>query len=136
MKLTNKVVVITGGSKGLGRAMAEILVKKGARVVLCGKDAFGLKKTVDELGATGFLADVTNEKDVLSLAKNTVDTFGNIDIWINNAGVWLPPKSIIDVNMDDVRDLFNVNIIGTIHGMRAAVEQMSKQENGMIVNII
>ncbi len=136
MKLNNKVVVITGGSRGLGKAMAEILIKKGARIVLCSKDAEALKKTADELGAKGFSADVTNETDILNLAENTVNTFGQIDIWINNAGVWLPPKSIVDVNLDDVRNLFNINIFGTINGMRAAVKQMSKQGHGTIVNII
>lgn len=136
MKLTDKVIVITRGSKGLGRAMAEIFVKKGARVVLCSKDPLGLKKTADELGVTGFPADVTIEADVLDVAKKTVDAFGHIDIWINNAGVWLPPKSIEDVSMGDVSNLFNVNVFGTMHGIRAAAKQMKMQEAGMIVNII
>ena len=87
--MNNEVVVITGGSKGLGRALAEQCIARGCRVVICAKDTGELEAVAKEIGATSFVADVTKETDVKALADFTVSTFGRIDIWINNAGVWM-----------------------------------------------
>ncbi len=126
MKLQNSVVVITGGAKGLGNEMAKILINKGAKVVLCDKDE-----------STGIIkADVTNEADLLNVAKKAVEEFGRIDLWINNAGIWMPPQAIEETDLEKAHKLFDVNVFGTINGLRAAIRQMKIQKAGTIVNII
>jgi 3alpha(or 20beta)-hydroxysteroid dehydrogenase len=123
--MQHKVVVITGGGKGLGKAMAEMLEAKGATVVVSYRESSG----------KGIRADVTQEADVNNLAAEVVAKYGKIDIWINNAGVWLPQQHIEDVDIQKAQQLFQVNFFGTFFGMRAAVRQMKKQGSGMIVNI-
>ncbi len=126
MKLQNAVVVITGGAKGLGNEMAKILVSKGAKVVLCDKDeAEGVIK-----------ADVTKESELLDVAKKAVEEFGHIDLWINNAGIWMPPETLESIDLEKARKLFDVNVFGTIDGMRTAIRQMKIQKSGTIMNII
>ncbi len=112
MNLKDKSIAITGGTKGLGKSMAEILTSKGAKVSVCGREN----------------ADVTDEAQLTAFAEK----IGNIDIWINNAGVWMPPESIENIDMEKARNLFNINLFGTINGMRVAKRNM---KNGIIVNI-
>ncbi len=135
MNLSKKVVVITGGSKGLGRAMAKILKEKQATVIVCSTDKAALKSTADELQITAFPCDVTDEAQVQEVADKTVQEFGMIDIWINNAGMWLPTIPLEETDMEKVQKLFQVNVFGTIHGSRAALRFMKKQGNGTIMNI-
>lgn len=134
--MKDKVIVITGASKGLGRAMAQILASKGAQVVISGRDAQDLAQLSKEIGATAIVADVTREDQVSELAARTVAASGRIDIWINNAGVWLPRASIEDTDMKRAHDMLEVNLFGTVYGSRAALIQMKKQGQGMIVNIL
>ncbi len=126
MKLQNSVIVITGGAKGLGKEMAKILLSKESKVVLCDKDeAEGVIK-----------ADVTNESDLLNVAKKTVEEFGRIDLWINNAGIWMAPQALEETDLEKAHKLFDVNVFGTICGMRTAIRQMKIQNSGTIMNII
>lgn len=116
MNLKDKVIVITGGTKGLGLAMSEILTSKGSKVSVCGRAD----------------ADVTDEAQLTNFAEKVISKYNNIDIWINNAGVWLPPESIENIDMEKARNLFNINVFGTINGMRVAKRNM---KSGTIVNI-
>ncbi len=136
-RISNKVVVITGGAKGLGRAMASGFVKKGARVVIFDRDKEALQLAVDGLDITGFVVDVTSEVEVMTFANKVASAFGRIDIWINNAGIWMPQDILEDVNLEKAQELFQINVFGTIHGTRAAVRQMKLQRGeGTIVNIV
>lgn len=134
--LENKVVVITGAARGLGKAMAEILAAKKARVVISGKNKETLEQTAKTLGVVSVVADVSKQEEIQNLAKQTLLQFGKIDMWINNAGVWLPRMNIEEVPLKRVHDLFEVNFFGTLHGSLAALTQMKKQGNGTLVNII
>ncbi len=136
MTLSNKIIVITGGAKGLGFAMTKLLVEKGARVVISGTDEAKLNQVADELKVTTFKGDVTNELEVNDLAQFTVSKFGRIDMWINNAGIWMPPESLEEMSLDKAQKLFQTNFFGYMHGMRAAISQMKTQNQGTIVNII
>jgi len=136
MDLKNKVVVITGASKGLGRSLAILLAEEGAKLVLAANDKSGLKELEKDIGGEVFTVDITHENQVQKLAEFAVDKFGRIDAWINNAGVWLPHVSIEEMDMNRVRDLFQTNLFGQIYGSRVALKEMRRQKSGVILNII
>lgn len=134
MELKNKVVIITGGTKGLGRSLALSLEKEGSFVVVCAKneDRFiDLPNTI-----LGIKADVTKEEDLNNLLKIVLDKFGKVDIWINNAGIWLPHLPIEEVDWKRAHDLIEVNLFGTVYGSKVALAQMRKQGLGIIINIL
>lgn len=134
MQLKDKTIVITGGTKGLGRAMAEAFVKEGANVVVCARREEDLKDLPE--GINGIKADVTKEEELKNLANATLEEFGQIDIWVNNAGLWMSHSFIEDFDMNKVRNMMDVNVIGTINGSRVAIRSMKEKGFGTIVNII
>ena len=136
MELRNKIAVITGSTSGLGKALADLLVKEGAKVVVNGRNAVEANKVATEIDAIPVIADVANEKEVGALAQKIVDRFGRIDIWINNAGIWLPHGPAEDLDMERVRRMVDVNLFGTMNGSIAALRVMRKQNEGIIVNIL
>lgn len=136
MEIKDKVVVITGGAKGLGKSLSKAVLEMGARVVICDNNEAELAATSKDLGITGILADVTSEPEISEVTKKVVTMFGRIDVWINNAGVWMPPVSLEDVDLQKAKELFEINVGGTIIGMRTAIKQMKSQKSGMIVNIV
>ena len=133
--MNKEVVVITGGTKGLGRALAEQCVAKGCRVIICAREKDEVEAVAREIGTTPFVADVTKEADVKALADFAVATFGQIDIWINNAGVWIPHAPVEQLDIERVRHMFEVNVFGVMSGSHYALLQMRKQEKGIIINI-
>lgn len=135
MNLKDKVVVITGGTKGFGRAMAELFVSEGAKVVICSHHKENAEKAAGEIGAVGMYADVTRENELTNLAEAAQNKFGRIDIWINNAGVWMNGLAE-ESSMEKVREMFEVNVMGTINGSRVALRLMKKVNSGVIINIL
>lgn len=89
MELKNKVVVITGANKGFGRELAKAFVAKEALVTISGRDQKDVEQAAHELGTEWFVADVTKESEIVELATAVVTKHGRIDIWVNNAGVWM-----------------------------------------------
>lgn len=134
MNLSDKSVVITGGTKGLGKALATSFLKEGAKILVCSRD--DIKPADLEENIFWQMADVTKESDLENLAKTAVEKFGHLDIWINNAGVWLPHAFVEDFDMEKVKEMFNVNVFGTMNGSRVALRLIKKQNFGCIVNII
>lgn len=134
MNLKGKVIVITGGSKGLGKALAFCFLKDGSRVVVCSKNEEELKSLGNEI--TGIKADVTKENEIRALAEKVIIDFGRIDVWINNAGIWLPHRPIEETDWKRAHDLMEVNLFGTVYGSKIALAQMHKQGFGSIINII
>jgi len=122
--LKEKVVVITGAGRGLGKCIAEAFAKRGAKVV------------ASDLHSSSFAADVRDEVAVQKLAADVVAQYGRIDIWVNNAGVWLPKMPVEELDMQKVRGLFEVNVFGAMNGCRAALVVMKKQGSGTIVNVV
>ena len=129
------IVVITGGSKGIGKALAVALIAQGAEVVICSRDKIEIDATALEIGAKSFVADVTKAGDVAALARFAVDTFGRIDVWVNNAGVWMPHSPLQNLDLERVRQMFDINVFGLMYGTKAALVEMQKQGSGTIVNI-
>ncbi len=121
--LKGKVVVITGAGRGLGKTMADIFTSRSSIVV-----------TTDIKGAN-IPVDVTSERELNTVVKEIISNFKKIDIWINNAGVWLPKTAVEDIEMEKIRTLFEVNVLGTIQGTRAVLPSMKEKGGGTIVNI-
>ncbi len=136
MELNNKVVVITGGSSGLGKELAIALKNEGCKVVISSSNGSELSKTASEVKVAAIKADVTKEGEVEKLGKFAVEKFGRIDIWINNAGIWIPHCPIEELDMKRVHQMIEVNLFGTVYGSRVALIQMKKQGYGTIINII
>ena len=133
--LKDKIVVITGGTHGLGKAMALNCHESGAKVVVCARDEVGFDELV-KLGILAVKADVTKESDIGNVMKVTLEKLGRVDIWINNAGIWLPHEVIEKTDWTRAHDLMEVNLFGTVYGSKTALMQMRKQGSGCIVNIL
>jgi NAD(P)-dependent dehydrogenase (short-subunit alcohol dehydrogenase family) len=134
MELKNKVVIITGGTKGLGKAMAFSFAEEGAHVLVCARNQEELDSLPENI--IGIKADVTKEDELNNLLESAIKKFGQIDIWINNAGLWLPRLYTEDFDMDEVKKMFDVNVFGTMNGCRVALRYMKEKNIGTIINII
>jgi len=135
MNLTNKVVVITGGSKGFGKSLAMFLKKEECQVVISSNNIEDLKKASQELSVDFSLTDVTKPEDLKILANYVNNKYGRIDIWINNAGIQIAPSLVEDVNIDKLKRLFNINFFGYFYGCQTALRIMKVQKSGMIINV-
>ena len=137
-RLEDQVMVITGGTSGIGLATAKRAAARGARVVLCSRNEPELRETVsaiEERGGTArsVVADVANQEDLERLAAIAIEEFGSIDTWVNNAGVSFY-GNLMEVAIEDIRRLFEVNFWGTVYGARAAVARL-RGNGGTLINI-
>jgi NAD(P)-dependent dehydrogenase (short-subunit alcohol dehydrogenase family) len=137
MRLENKVAIITGGGGGIGRATAIRFAKEGARVLVAdiGEEA-GIK-TVQLIKESGGEADfvrvnMTKPEDVEHMVQKALDTFGKLDILINNAGVKSDEKKIPDVSLVEWQEVFDINTTGVFLGMKYVIPRM--ESGGSIVN--
>jgi NADP-dependent 3-hydroxy acid dehydrogenase YdfG len=137
--IAGKVVVITGASSGLGEATARLLAAEGARVVLGARRAERIQTLADELTGRGGNAlavttDVTDRHQVQRLVDLAVQTYGRIDVMINNAG--LMPQSLLEhLKVDEWDRMIDVNLKGVLYGIAAALPHMQRQQAGHIINV-
>jgi NAD(P)-dependent dehydrogenase (short-subunit alcohol dehydrogenase family) len=136
-RLGEQVMVITGATSGIGLATARRAAERGARVVLCSRNEPALQETVAQIEHSGgtaraVVADVTSPDDVERLAETAVGEFGALDTWVNNAGVSFYGR-LTEVALEDMRQLFEVNFWGMVHGVRAAVPRL--RGGGALINI-
>jgi len=129
-----KTIVITGAASGLGKELS-ILFSKENNVVVSDINEEKLNQLAQEINATPFIANVTKEEDVKNLRNKTVEKFGKIDIWINNAGIWFPDCYFEERENQKIKNIFEINVYGVIYGSKYAAEQMKKQKYGHIINI-
>jgi NAD(P)-dependent dehydrogenase (short-subunit alcohol dehydrogenase family) len=137
--LTGKTAVVTGGSRGIGKEMAEGLAEAGANVMLCARRAEWLDETVSRFKANNFnvagtLCDVAKPEQVQAVVDKTVSTFGSVDILINNAGVsWGAMPE--DMPLEKWQQVLDVNLTGCFLFAQAAGREMLKNNGGSIINI-
>lgn len=129
----NKVVLITGGSDGLGRSIAKDIVKNFTVVILSPSED-KLKKVSEEIGCEYVLGDVSNYESVVDAVSKIVKRYGRIDCLVNGAGLWIQDE--LDMNDPSlIRKVIEVNTLGTILMAKAVIPQMKKQKQGLIINI-
>ncbi len=134
MNLKNATALITGGTSGIGRAIAESLTGAGARVAVTGRDRERLEETARVLNALPIQADVTNESDVGRTYREVLDTFGHLDILINNAGYGLF-KPLVDIDRTEFDAILQTNVTGAMLMGREAARHFVSKGQGNIVNI-
>lgn len=135
MDLQGKVVGITGGSQGFGKALAKAFTVAGSKVIISSNDTESLDATARELNLDSYRCDVTSSEQVQSFGDYIIDKYDHIDIWINNAGIQIAPNQIENVNNQKLRKLFDVNFFGYYFGCQVVIPIMKKQKYGMIINI-
>ncbi len=137
--LTGKTAIVTGGSRGIGKEMAEGLAEAGAELMLCARRAEWLDETLDEFRGRGFraegkLCDVSKPEDVQAVVDETVEKFGKVDVLINNAGIsWgaMPEE----MSLEQWQKVLDVNLTGCFLMAQAVGREMLKRESGSIINI-
>jgi 3-oxoacyl-[acyl-carrier protein] reductase len=134
MDLKNAVVLITGGSSGIGRAAAQMLKEAGARVAITGRDADRLAEAARSLGVVGIQADVSNEADVLRTFRELKEKLGDLDVLINNAGIGVF-KELIDMDRAGFDAVFATNVTGAMLMAREAAKIFKERKRGNIINI-
>ena len=137
-RIEDQVIVITGASSGIGLATAKMAAERGAKVVLVARDPEGLASARVEIEGRGgrvvtAVADVASFEEVRGVAKVAVDAFGQIDTWVNNAGLSIYGP-VEEVPVEDARRLFDVNYWGVVHGSLTAITRL-KDHGGAVINL-
>jgi glucose 1-dehydrogenase len=136
-KLAGRTVVLTGATRGFGNAMARAFLEEGANVMICGRGDAAVGRAHSDLGAraSGLACDVADLDAVRALADATVQRFGGIDVWVNNAGISGLYGELETLPVDRFEAGIRTNILGCYHGTLAALEHMLPRRAGKIINI-
>ncbi len=133
MNIKDKIVVITGGASGIGRAMATRFINDGAKqVVIADVNADGLNEVAAQIGARAIATDVSDEAAVKSLIKTTEDDYGQIDLLCNNAGIGSPGGP--EVDNECWEQIWQINVMAHVYAARAALPHMLSRQDGYILN--
>jgi NADP-dependent 3-hydroxy acid dehydrogenase YdfG len=137
--IADKVVVITGASSGIGETIAKFLARHGAKVVIGARRKNRIDAVVKEISpaggkAVGFAVDVTKRPEVEALVRGAVDSFGRVDVIVNNAGI-MPIAPIEALKVEEWDRMIDVNIKGLLYGVAAVLPIMQKQKQGHIINM-
>lgn len=140
-RLAGKVAVVTGGTRGLGLAIARAYAKEGATVVVASRTQSSVDRAVDGLRAdgaraAGIVCDVGDVGQVHALAQHAVDRFGRLDIWVNNAGLSAPYGPTLEVSPDQFLRVIQTNILGTYYGSLVAMQHFVAQDSGKLINLL
>jgi glucose 1-dehydrogenase len=139
--LLNKVAVITGGTRGIGLAIAQAFGREGASVVIASRSQESVEHAVAQIGtadgvAAGMAIDVSQPEQVKALADLALSQFGRLDIWVNNAGTSGPYGPTVDLAVADFTQVLQTNILGVYHGSRIAVRHFRQQGSGKLINVL
>jgi NADP-dependent 3-hydroxy acid dehydrogenase YdfG len=139
MLLKDKVAIVTGASRGIGKSIALLFSKEGAKISAIARTEHDLKKLKDEIESTGskcliFKGDVSDENDVKNAVEKTIQEFGRIDILVNNAGFGIY-KPVVELTTDEFDKMVAVNFRGVFLFTKYVLPYMMKQNSGVIINI-
>jgi 3-oxoacyl-[acyl-carrier protein] reductase len=134
MKLTNATVLVTGGSAGIGRAIAQVLVEAGARVAITGRDKARVEAAAAAIGAHPVQADVSREADAARTMREVIATFGHLDVLVNNAGIGSFAK-LVDQDLASFQAVIATNVTGAMLMAREAARHFVERQQGHMVNI-
>jgi NAD(P)-dependent dehydrogenase (short-subunit alcohol dehydrogenase family) len=139
VNITDKVALVTGGTKGIGFAIAEELAKAGANVFVCARDQAEVASAVEQLSSFGLAAgttcDVRDEVQVKTMLASAADKLGGVDILINNAGVGYMSKTVEEMQGDEFRQTLETNLFGVFYACHYAIPMMKNRGGGYIINI-
>lgn len=134
-RLQGKVALITGAARGIGRAFAERYLAEGADVMIADLDVERARKTAHQLGCQSCSLDVTQQSSIDWAVESTIQSFGRIDILINNAALFTAAP-IVEIERDDYQRIMDVNVAGTLFMIQAVARQMIAQgQGGKIINM-
>ncbi len=135
MKLSGKIALVTGGSRGIGLATAKILSENGATVVITAKDEKRLESAVKEIpNAIGIAANIRNTNDVKNVVSKVIAKFAKLDILVNNAGIFPKIKKLHEIDEDEWNEVLDVNLTGQFRFTKEAIPYLQKT-CGSIINI-
>jgi len=140
MNLKNKTAIVTGGTKGIGRGIAEALIREGVSVCISARHPEDLTEAVDQLNqlgggrAVGFVCDVRDYRSVKGLVAHTVKELGGLDILVNNAGIGIF-QTVAETSPEDFRAVLETNLFGVFYCCREAIPLMRQRGGGYIINI-
>jgi 3-oxoacyl-[acyl-carrier protein] reductase len=136
MTIKNKVAIVTGGTRGIGRAIAQALVDEGLAVCISARNQSEIDLAVKELGGAtiGFLCDVREHSQVKALIDYTVEKLGGLDVLVNNAGIGMF-ETVEETPPADFRAILETNLFGVFYCCHEAIPQMKKRGGGYIINI-
>ena len=135
LKLSGKIALVTGGSRGIGYGIAKILSENGAMVVITARDSKRLENAVANIpNAIGFVANIKDRNEVVSVVDKTIKKFGKLDILVNNAGMFPKIKRLHEIDEDEWNEVLDVNLTGQFRFTKEAIPHLQKT-SGCIVNI-
>ena len=139
MNLNGKTAVVTGGTKGIGYAIAEALLRAGVSVFVCGRRKSEMRAALERLSqlgrAAGETCDVRSEDQVRQMLDEAVRTFGGVDILVNNAGMGIFGKTVEEMSGDEFRQTLETNLFGVFYACHHAIPLMKARGGGYIFNI-
>ena len=139
MNLSGKAAVVTGGTKGIGLAIAESLARAGASVFVCSRSRDDIEAAIGQLSAFGEIAgklcDVRVEDQVRAVLESCEKRFGGVDILVNNAGIGIMDKTVEETTADEFRQTLETNLFGVFHACHHAIPMMKRRGGGYIINI-
>ncbi len=139
-RLQNKTAIVTGGGKGIGKAIALAFASEGATVVVAGRDLSRLEETVETIcshkgTAMAIQTDVADEQQVKQMVAGTMDTYGQIDILVNNSGIIGPVSPVVDMDLNEWNETLAINLTGAMLCSREALKVMIPRRTGTIIAI-
>jgi NAD(P)-dependent dehydrogenase (short-subunit alcohol dehydrogenase family) len=135
LKLSGKVAIVTGGSRGIGKSTATLLAQHGADVVITSKNKINLENAAKEIkNSIAVVGDIRKKTDVENVVKNTLEHFGKIDILVNNAGIFPKVKPLHEISEEEWNEVIDVNLTGQFRFTKAVIPYLMKT-NGCIVNV-
>jgi NAD(P)-dependent dehydrogenase (short-subunit alcohol dehydrogenase family) len=135
LKLSGKVAIVTGGSRGIGKSTATLLAQHGADVVITSKNKTNLENAAKEIkNSIAIVGDIRKKTDVENVVKNTLEHFGKIDILINNAGILPKVKPLHEISEEEWNEVIDVNLTGQFRFTKAVIPHLMKT-SGCIVNV-